>query len=469
MKRIPFLAFLLAAACSSGVEQKFPDQNPELRAMLTAADDAVFVGDRTRLTAVFDEGEAGSIDGIGPVDSGVPVQTPPLSRTTTFTLRVSRGEEHAEARATVQASYRNVFRALHAAPIAQTGHVAAVLPAGGAIMMGGYTSVSLSVPDSSLTQIFDPRTETFTAGPDLLFTALAQDSTLAAQLGNGAFLLVGGGPNAGAGARTSVVTQLFDPATGRLTAAGDAASRELSRRTISALGDGGALLTGGTGGVALVSDAVERFDPAEAKWRAAGHMLHVRAAHTATLLRDGRVLIAGGLSCCHALPAPFFFASSAEIYDPATGGLTATGSMHDERGLHAAALLPDGRVLITGGEGNDPAAPPIGTEIFDPATGEFSPAGDLLAPRDSHSAVALTDGRVLLVGGEVPPTVAGRVGVAIEASEIFDPATGRWSEGPRLEPAFFEATVTMLASGKVLVFGGQDLGGSPRADAAVFE
>ena len=137
--------------------------------------------------------------------------------------------------------------------------------------------------------------------------------------------------------------------------------------------------------------------------------------------------------------------------------------------IHAAALLPDGRVLISGGDGNDPAAPPLSTELFDPATGQFSSAGDLQAPRDSHSAVTLTDGRVLVISGEVPPELAGTVGVGVSATEVFDPATGRWSAGPALDPAFYAATVTMLSNGKVLVFGGQDAGGSPQAAAALFE
>jgi len=93
----------------------------------------------------------------------------------------------------------------------------------------------------------------------------------------------------------------------------------------------------------------------------------------------------------------------------------------------------------------------------------------LQTPRDSHSAVTLTDGRVLIIGGEVPPELARRVGVSVPATEIFDPATGMWSAGPVLDPAFYAATVTMLSNGKVLVFGGQDAGGSPQAAAALFE
>jgi len=256
-----------------------------------------------------------------------------------------------------------------------------------------------------------------------------------------------------------------------LTPVGDVATRGISTRTATPLSDGGALLTGGlAGGTNPVTDSADRYVSADQKWHAVGQMLHVRVGHTATLLRDGRVLIAGGLTCCQVPnPSPEFYATTAEIYDPATDAFTETGSMSAARGDHAAALLPDGRVLISGGDGNDPAAPPLTTELFDPATGQFSSAGDLQAPRDSHSAVTLADGRVLVIGGEVPPELVGMVGVGVSATEVFDPATGRWSTGPALDPAFYAATVTMLSNGKVLVFGGQDAVGSPQAAAALFE
>ena len=427
----------------------------------------MFVGGRTTLTPVF-EGDEAVIDGVGAVETGVAVVTPPLPRTTTFTLRVSRGDQRAEARATVKAGYRNAFRELPDAPIAQTAHLAAALPDGRAIEMGGNTSESLDVPDSPLTQIFDPGTERFTRGPDLLFSVLAGEFTSVAPLSNGGFLLVGGGINAGAGALTSVITQRFDPAGLRPVRTGDALTGGLPNRTATPLADGGVLLTGGT---SIGSGAsAERYDPLEGRWRAAAPMLHVRTGHTATLLQDGRVLVAGGITCCQPPnPSAEFYASTAEIYDPATNAFTATGSMRDGRGLHAAALLPDGRVLVSGGSGNDPTSPPRNAEIFDPATGQVTPDGDLLVARDSHAAVTLTDGRVLVVGGEVPPELAGRVGIGIPSSEIYDPQTGQWSAGPTILRPFYGATVTLLGTGRVLVFGGQDSGGFPRPAATLFE
>src|SRR6266481_712155 len=228
-------------ACSPGDGEAL---STSLRLELTPAAAAVFVGERTSLTPVFD-GDRASIDGIGRVLSGVAVETPPLSRATTFTLRVDRGAEQVEAQTTVQANYRNRTRALDIAPVAQTNHVAAALPDGRAMVMGGNTSETPLVPDSTLTQIFDPATEKLARGPDLLFSTEAQLFTSVVPLVSGGFLLAGSGINAPVGALRSVVTQLFDPAVTGLTPVGDAATRGISNRTPTPLSDGGALLSGG--------------------------------------------------------------------------------------------------------------------------------------------------------------------------------------------------------------------------------
>src|SRR6267142_1391874 len=193
-------AAMALGACSSGNGEppSTDGGNPGLRLELTPAAATVFVGEHTSLTPVFD-GDRASIDGIGRVQSGVGVETPPLSRATTFTLRVDRGNEQVETQTTVQANYRNRIRLLDGAPVAQTNHVAASLPDGRAMVMGGRTSESPLVPDSTLTQIFDPATEQFARGPDLLFSAEAQLFTSVAPLVSGVFLLAGSGLNAPVG------------------------------------------------------------------------------------------------------------------------------------------------------------------------------------------------------------------------------------------------------------------------------
>src|SRR6267143_2312239 len=158
------VAAMALGACSPGDgAADSTGGNPSFRLALTPAAAAVFVGERTRLTPVFD-GDRASIDGIGRVQSGIAVETPPLSRATTFTLRVDSGAEQVQAQATVQANYRNRIRVLNSAPVAQTNHVAAALSDGRAMVMGGRTSESPLVPDSTLTQIFDPASEEFASG-----------------------------------------------------------------------------------------------------------------------------------------------------------------------------------------------------------------------------------------------------------------------------------------------------------------
>lgn len=175
-----------------------------------------------------------------------------------------------------------------------------------------------------------------------------------------------------------------------------------------------------------------------------GDMTTARTAHTATLLQNGRVLIAGGLPGGYG-NNPL---ASAEVYDPATGLFTPTGAMTTARTQHTATLLADGKVLITGGRG--PIVQGLGAEelasaeLYDPLTGAFTPTGAMNALRGLHAATLLPDGRVLMIGCAIPCNSA--------IAEIYDPAAGNFLDaGP---PGAGGGTATLLTDGRVLITGG---------------
>jgi Galactose oxidase, central domain/Kelch motif len=175
-------------------------------------------------------------------------------------------------------------------------------------------------------------------------------------------------------------------------------------------------------------------------WTITGSMHHAGGAETATLLQDGRVLVAGGEGQGGRTVA------SAELYDPATGQWTDTGSMHVARRGHTATLLADGRVLVAGGWniGSDSRAWVI-AELYDPATGTWSETGSMSRGRYGPKAIRLPDGRVLVIGGYISG------GGTTRGAELYDPTTGTWS-GARSMTA--PGAATLLPDGKVLALHG---------------
>ncbi|HEU5296120.1 MAG TPA: kelch repeat-containing protein [Burkholderiaceae bacterium] len=362
------------------------------------------------------------------------------------------------------AAYLDRLRPLAPAPVAYVEHVAVALADGGAFVMGGNTSQFINTPDVSTSLRYDSVTETFAPGPDLVFSAEA-GFTLPVELPDGAFMLVGGGINSGTQLGGTVdgirATQAFDPATGRFRRVGDLAARHHMGGTATALRDGGVLVAGGD---LPASATAERYDPATGRWTVQGAMTVARRGHTATQLLDGRVLITGGEVCCNTSADASL--RTAEIYDPATGTFQATGSMALHRSFHAATLLADGRVLVSGGFQAENNGAVADAEIFDPASGQFTLTGRMPTARLEHAAVRLVDGRVLVVSGQ--HAIETRL-VASATTTIYEPSTGQWHDGPTLDVARAASTATLLRSGKVLVFGGADAGGFPLPAATLYE
>ncbi|OJH41099.1 Kelch repeat-containing protein [Cystobacter ferrugineus] len=179
-----------------------------------------------------------------------------------------------------------------------------------------------------------------------------------------------------------------------------------------------------------------------ASWHATGSMATSRYSHTATLLPGGKVLVAGG-------NGNGGITASSELYDPASGKWSPTTSMLSGRYLHSATLLPGGKVLVVGGRGNSGYT--ASSELYDPASGTWSPTGALAAPRAWHQATLLPDGKVLVSGGHT--------GNYLATAEVYDPASGTWSATGSMTSARHEHRATLLPDGKVLVTGGVNSGG----------
>jgi hypothetical protein len=211
-----------------------------------------------------------------------------------------------------------------------------------------------------------------------------------------------------------------------------------------------------------------------AKPRPRAALVDARFASTATLLPDGTVLIAGGVAGEGAA------ASTAEIYDPSTGGFALTGSLLTGRAYHTATLLPNGKVLICGGI--DSGGVPLRTsELYDSSQDKFEPTGNMLQGRYDHTATLLKNGKVLITGGD---SISN--GVAnLNTAELYDPATGKFSAtgnitrfyDPQADKFFYQGlmvaarakhTATLLLDGTVLIAGGGDEHGGAQASAAIY-
>jgi hypothetical protein len=226
--------------------------------------------------------------------------------------------------------------------------------------------------------------------------------------------------------------------------------------TATRLTDGRVLVVGGGGNDNLALASAELFDPATGTWTLTGSLGAPRFGHQAALLADGRVLVVGGDA--GGPPPDFGRTSSAEIYDPASGTWAPTGSMAITRGGHTATALADGTVLVAGGWGDRRGSDSTGwyewpleiAEVYDPATGLWSTTGSLNAARYGHTATRLANGDVLIAGGSDD----GDLMYTLYTVERYDPVLRTWSAVPHLNTNSILHTATLLPGGDVLVAGG---------------
>jgi hypothetical protein len=210
------------------------------------------------------------------------------------------------------------------------------------------------------------------------------------------------------------------------------------------LQSGDVLISGGCTGTCDANlRSTEIYKPKERAFQSAAAMATQRDSHVAIRLNDGRVLVAGGWSDRRAT-------DSAEIYEPKPDRFVASGTLVQARAAASAALLSDGRVLITGGQ-NSEFAPLASAELFDPASSGFSSVGSMNEPRVAHVAVTLANGQVLVIGGR-----QARRGEILRSAELFDPSTGRFQRTGDMSSPRHKHAAALLLDGRVLVLGGAD-------------
>ena len=214
--------------------------------------------------------------------------------------------------------------------------------------------------------------------------------------------------------------------------------------TAAVLSNGKVLIVdGGDGGTIETLASTELYDPSTQVWTPTGSMHYGRRFHAMSELLDGKVLVTGGDGETNGST----FDNSVELYDPMSGNWTLIQSMHENRVCHTASTLLNGKVLVVGGF-NDNDNVSNTAELYDPSTGLWTMTGNMTQKRAFHTASILFDGRVLIVGGIIDQSYPTKT------SELYDPSTGLWTAIGNISEARIGHTAVTLKNGKVLIIGG---------------
>ena len=321
--------------------------------------------------------------------------------------------------------------------LSRSDHTATLLEDGRVLVTGGLGF--LGPYDSS--ERYDPASGGW--GPVGKLNTPREDHT-ATRL-SGDFVLVAGGRNEQG---TTAACELFNPLrdnwleTGNLNAARDSHSA-------TRLSDGRVLVAGGYAADGRPTATAEIYDFSSRAWSATGGLPFALRSHTATRLADGRVLVVGGAGNAQVLGGTGVLAL-ADLYDPESGRWSSTAPLETARLEHSATLLANGSVLVAGGVDSG-ISPTASVEIYDPVKGEWTTVGSLNVARSFHSASLLADGRVLVTGG------FGATSETLRA-EIYDPTKRRWTLTGNLNTARRSHTANVLHDGRVLIAGGVQTG-----------
>jgi len=375
---------------------------------------------------------------------------------------------------------------------ARTEHTTVVLNTGEVLVTGGRGA---SAPLAT-TEVYNPTPATQVGAWMSVNPMAVRRHTHRATLLSDGKVLVTGGKNGGTTLKSA---EVYDPSKGTWLSVGDMSSPR-EGHTATLLASGKVLVVGGFNGTTALNTA-ELYDPLARTWTTLlNNLVTPRQVHTATLLADGKVLIAGGIN------GPVLSANvlkKAEVYDPeddtftpttndlavarywhtatllnngtvliagghlasgstphaevyAAGAWSSVGALGLSRDFHTATLLNTGKVLVTGGYGDGLFRQ--GAELYDQGGYSWTNTGALSTARREHTATLLNDGRVLVLGGK------GREGSSYDAflssAELYNPGGGTWSSANFLAVPVGQHTATRLNDGKVLITGGENNTGS---------
>lgn len=286
----------------------------------------------------------------------------------------------------------------------------------------------------------------------------------------GKYLLAGGGTGNILGAKGLQTTEIYDTRTNRITPGPNLrAPRALATATV--LPNGKVLLAGGVDTLGNPTATCEIYDPASNTFKATGSMGTRRAGHAASLLGNGRVLVvAGARDLADVAKAITGLLRSAELYNPATGTWSSTASISNSVLGPSLTTLANGKALVAGGaKVNTLFGIPLSVtsvktcQIYDPATGRWSSTGSMRQSRAVHefNTIRLKDGRVLITGGVyvdirplIPPPSNFAGATAVKTCEYYNPSTGSWVALPNMSVARSGHTVNQMPDGRVLIAGG---------------
>ena len=325
----------------------------------------------------------------------------------------------------------------------------ATLLADGRVLIAGGSANNGDALASA--EIYNPLTRTFSSTGSMAVQRIASASV---QLKDGRIMVVGGQDASGDTGKSIASVELYNPVTGTWSLTGSMNTSRLFP-TITMLPGGKVLVVGGFTGDTLccATATAELYDPASGTFSYTGSMTPARRTHAQALLSDGRVLVAGGWNETAYLDSPV-------IYDLVTKNFSATGSMGTTRRFPTGNLLLDDTVLITGGFQSDTVTL-ASAILYNVLSKTFSSTGSMLAARARHTSTLLNSGKVLVAGGNNQVNI-------IASAELYDPVSKTFSATGSMTTPRWRHTETLLLDGTVLITGGVDNNDNKLASAEVY-